>query len=133
MLLGSMYFEYGNQARSSVLTPSTFDAVVAGFRTSTTRFPAWPGYHEWSAVRMGARLRFFSGKNLSGSHVDCIAVADAAQINLATCSEEALEEWSRAEGWNPSFGRSLGLKYGVGVQIRYRLTDSSDLRLKRLV
>lgn len=127
-----MYFAYGDQARPGMLAPTTFDAIVAGFRTSTTRFPAWPGYPEWAAVKMGDRLRFFSDRNQSGSVVECIATVDAQKIDLATCSEQALEEWSRAEGWLPSFGRGLGRKYGVGVQVHYRLSDLDDLRLKKL-
>src|SRR3546814_16234203 len=47
----SMYFKYGRDRRAGVSSESTFDAIVAGERTSTTRFPAWGGYKRWEEMR----------------------------------------------------------------------------------
>jgi hypothetical protein len=44
MLRASMYFSYGRDARSDVCSKTTFNAVLAGERSLTTRFPVWPGY-----------------------------------------------------------------------------------------
>lgn len=37
----SQYFRYGNNAREGLQSKSTFDAMLAGERTATTRFPMW--------------------------------------------------------------------------------------------
>jgi hypothetical protein len=44
MLKATMYFSYGRDARSGLKSTTTFDAILAGERSSTTRFPSWPGY-----------------------------------------------------------------------------------------
>jgi len=39
MLKAAMYFSYGRGARSGLNSKTPFDTILAGERTSTTRFP----------------------------------------------------------------------------------------------
>lgn len=116
----SMYFSYGAKKRPEVVSATTFDAILAGERTSTTRFPAWPGFANWTKLRAGERVRFYADRDMRGRFVDVI-VDGVKVINLATCSADEIEEWSKAEGWTASEGRAYGRRYGAGVQIRYRV------------
>lgn len=118
----SMYFAYGRDAREGIRSRTTFDAILAGERTSTTRFPAWPGYQRWTQLKAGERVRFYADREMRGRYVD-VVVDSIEPINLATCSAERLEEWSKAEGWSPAHGRATGKRMGAGLQIRYRLAD----------
>src|SRR3546814_5690531 len=52
----SMYFSYGRDRREGVSSASTFDAILAGARTSTTRFPAWGGYSRREAMKPGEKV-----------------------------------------------------------------------------
>ena len=52
-----LWFRYGRQKRPGVTAASTFEAVLAGERSSTTRFLCWPGHAMWAAVRHGDLVR----------------------------------------------------------------------------
>lgn len=116
----SMYFAYGRDARPEIRSRTTFDAILAGERTSTTRFPAWPGYQRWTTLKAGERVRFYADREMRGRFVDVI-IDKVEPINLATCSDDRLEAWSKSEGWTPAHGRATGKRYGAGLQIHYRL------------
>lgn len=118
VILATMYFVYGSNARFGVRSKTTFDAVLAGERTSTTRFPHWPGYRRWEFLRKGQIVRFFDTKEMDKRCVD-VVVTHVAPINLRSCSDMGLEEWSKAEGWSPKFGRDLGIMHGPGTWIRF--------------
>lgn len=123
----TMYFAYGRDARAGIKSRTTFDAILAGERTSTTRFACWQGYQRWTKVKAGDRVRFFADRDMRGRFVDVI-VESVTPINLATCSDEQLEDWSKAEGWSPSYGRGSGERHGPGLQIRYRLAGTTGYR-----
>lgn len=122
----SMYFAYGNEKRPEVRSKTTFDAILAGERTSTTRFPQWPGYQRWIAIRTGDIVRFYADKQMLGRHVD-VEILAASFINLAECSAEDLEAWSLAEGWAPEYGRSIGHRHGLGLWINYRRLEQTSV------
>src|SRR3546814_17593324 len=65
-----MYFKYGRDRRAGVSSESTFDAIVAGERTSTTRFPAWGGYKRWEEMKPGENVRFYEDREMKGRFVD---------------------------------------------------------------
>jgi hypothetical protein len=66
MLKATMYFSYGRDARSGVNLKTTFDAILAGERSSKTRFPALPGYERWRELKVGDRVRFFADRDMKG-------------------------------------------------------------------
>jgi len=121
MIKASMYFAYGRDARPGLRSRSTFEAILAGERTSTTRFPAWPGYERWKGLKAGDSVRFFEDREMRGRFVDVVVTDTPKEIDLASCSQAAISGWSLAEGWSESAGRGYGRKYGPGLQIRYRV------------
>ncbi len=123
LIKASMYFAYGRDARPGLTSRTTFAAILAGERTSTTRFPSWPGHDRWKAVKPGDRVRFYEDRAMQGRFVDCIVTDAPTSIHLATCDEATLTAWSLAEGWSPEAGRGYGRRYGTGLQIRYRRAD----------
>jgi hypothetical protein len=120
MLKATMYFTYGRDIRSSLKSKTTFDAVLAGERSSTTRFPSWLGYERWKGLTVGDQVRFYADRDMKGHYVDVTVTEVPKVIDLATCSETELAAWSEAEGWSEAAGRRYGGQYGPGLQIRYR-------------
>lgn len=113
----TMYFHYGKDKRPDFRSTTTFDAIVAGERTSTTRFMTWQGYNRWASIKPGSIVRFWSEQNVGqGKSVDVVVKA-AIPVNLATMTNHELEAWSKREGWTPLAGRQYGQKYGPGIQI----------------
>jgi hypothetical protein len=123
MIKASMYFAFGRDACPGLRSRTTFEAILAGERTSTTRFPAWPGYERWKGLKAGDRVRFFEDREMRGRFVDVVVTETPKEIDLAGCSPAEIAEWSLAEGWSETAGRGYGRKYGPGLQLRYRATQ----------
>jgi hypothetical protein len=117
----SMYFSYGRKKRPEIRSRTTFEAICTGERTSTTRFRSWRGTEKWDRVAPGDLVEFFDDKLMHGNSV-IVRVTGVGEINLLTCSDETLEEWSKAEGWLPEEGRKIGVR-GPAVWIRYELAE----------
>lgn len=124
-LRASMYFAYQGQKRPEVGSDTTFDAIKAGERTSTTRFPEWPGYDRWKTLEPGSVVRFYADKEMRGEKVD-VVVLGVKEVDLARMSPAQMEGWSKAEGWSEAHGRDLGRRHGTGLQIRYDLPENVD-------
>lgn len=116
----TMYFSYGRDGRRGLRSTTTFDAILAGERTSTTRFPAWPAHSRYEALKVGDQIRFFADREMKGRYVDVVVTELPRPIDLARCSDAELDAWSAAEGWSAAAGRGYGRRYGLGLQIRYR-------------
>lgn len=116
----SMYFAFGRSARPNLQSKTTFDAILAGERTSTTRFPAWGGYARWKALNKGDIVRFYEDREMQGRYIDVVIDAVEA-IKLASCTDDQIEAWSEVEGWTAAAGRDFGQRYGAGLQIRYHI------------
>lgn len=121
----SMYFNFGKQAREGMTSPSTFEAIQNGERTSTTRFPAWGAMEKWEALEPGSVVRFYSDKEMRGESVD-VVITGTNRINLASAPKEDVAAWSQSEGWSEAAGRDFGKRYGEGVQIRYALPGTPE-------
>ena len=124
----TMYFKYGKDRRPGVTATSTFEAILRGERTSTTRFDVWPGSDRWGRLPSGSRVRFFENKDKSGRYLDVIVDA-VRRIDLGKVSDAELEDWSAAEGWSVEHGRAIGLQRGGGYQVRYHLAEGERERL----
>jgi hypothetical protein len=72
MLQASMYFAYAGKQRPGIRARTTFEAILLGERTGTTRFPCWPGHARWLAAEPGDRIRFFADRDMRGEHIDVI-------------------------------------------------------------
>lgn len=130
-----MYFSYGRDRRPGFQSESTFDAILAGERTSTTRF----GDHadRLKDTQPGDVVRFYENQDFwklkgdaKGPYVD-VVIRDKETIDLAKCSPERLEEWSAVEGWSTEYGRRSGGRNGPGVQLRYEVIPGQEIVAKR--
>lgn len=119
MIKATMYFAYGNDARPGLTAKTTFAATLSGERTSTTRFPRWPGHDRWLQAQPGDTIRFYEDRDMRGRYVD-VVITEKRFIDLARCGEDEIEQWSKAEGWSKAAGRGFGRQYGAGLQVRFR-------------
>lgn len=126
----SMYFSYGRSKRQGVEASTTFEAILSGERTSTTRFDNWQGSDRWGRLKPGAVVRMFEDREMKGRHVD-VRVTGVERIDLAKCSDERLEDWSKAEGWSPQAGRDYGAKNQPGWQVRYEPVPGQEILKER--
>lgn len=118
----TMYFRYGNRKRPDVTSDTTFDAILVSERTSTTRFAGWESFDRWKTVKVGDLIRFYEDKAMTGRSL-LVRIREISEIDLRSCDAAELEAWSRAEGWKPEEGRSLGMRNGIGLWIRFDLVD----------
>lgn len=114
----SMYFNYGWKGRSDVKSESTFEAILEGERTSTTRFDKWSSSKDWNNVKKGDFVRFFEDKEMKGRSV-VVKVESIERINMATFTEAQHEAWSKAEGWSVLHSKENAKEGASGLQIRY--------------
>lgn len=127
-LEATMYFRYGQERRPGVTADSTFEAILLGERTSTTRFDIWAGTERWGRLPAGSRVRFFEDKEKTGRHVDVI-VDSVKRIDLSSASSAELDDWSAAEGWSVEHARAISRGRGPGYQIRYHMAEGEYARL----
>ena len=123
----SMYFAFDGQKRPEVKSDTTFQAILAGERTSTTRFPEWGSLDRYEELKPGQVVRFYEDRAMRGAKVD-VVVTGVERVDLAKASPGRIAEWSKAEGWSEEAARGFGAKHREGVQIRYALPDSPDGR-----
>lgn len=116
----TMYFRYGQQKRPGVVADTTFDAILNGERTSTTRFDTWKGSEKWRAAVPGDTIKFYADADFSGRSV-IVTITKVIRINLSEFTEEQYDEWSRLEGWSVKHAKSL-MALGPATQIIYTMT-----------
>ena len=114
----TMYFKYGAHARPGIKSASTFDAILDGERTSTTRYDEWPQSARWGKLEKGDLVRFFEDKHMKGRSV-IVRVDSVERIDMRTMSEAQREEWSKAEGWSVEHCRDSARSHSGGYQVRY--------------
>jgi hypothetical protein len=57
-----MWFPYGDNKSSKVKSRTTFDAIINGERTSTTRYSSSKAYNFWTRMLPGTIVKFRSTK-----------------------------------------------------------------------
>jgi hypothetical protein len=137
----SMYFKYDGKARPEIKSASTFDAILAGERTGTTRFPDWYKYNpalyeQLKQIPPGTELKFFDTQRMSPESrvvtVRTVPTKRSQSLGLGGSAHELtyqdlvdnpqwLELWSKREGWSPTEGLNFFRKYGKGTQIPFEL------------
>ena len=123
----TMYFKYGADRRPGVAAASTFEAILRGERTSTTRFDVWAGSDRWGSLPPGSTVRFFEDKDKNGRWVD-VVVDSVQRVDLSRFTDAQMDEWSRVEGWSAQHGRAIGSR-GPGFQVRYHVGEGEHARL----
>lgn len=126
----SMYFSFGRARRPGVEAKTTFEAILSGERTSTTRFDNWRGSDRWGRLKEGAVVRFYEDKEMQGRFVD-VRVTGVERIDLKAASDARVEEWSKAEGWSTDAAREYGRKNDAGWQVRYEAIPGQEILKER--
>jgi hypothetical protein len=123
----TMSFKYRNQKRDDVTAESTFEAVLKGERTATTRYAGQYGYTSWVKTRPGDVVKFWSGENVGEGQAMLVKVTATRKIDFTEMSEAEMEEWSKREGWSLEYAKKhADFKTGNrGVQIEFELMDSA--------
>ena len=127
-----MYFSYGNSKRPEVTAATTFEAILRGERTSTTRYDKWRGSAAWGRVPEGTVVRFYEEKGKKGRHVD-VRIKSVERIDLRDAPQEKIEAWSKAEGWSEDYARKSARDNGPGFQIRYEPIPGQEILKERMV
>jgi ribA/ribD-fused uncharacterized protein len=126
----SMYFSFGRARRPGLESKTTFEAILSGERTSTTRFDNWRGSDRWGRLKEGAVVRFYEDKEMQGRFVD-VRVTGVERVDLKNASEQRIEDWSKSEGWSVEAGREYGRKNEAGWQVRYEPIPGQEILKER--
>lgn len=118
VLEAGMYFSFNGRQRPEVAAQTTFDAILSGDRTATTRFDTWPGTERWREVSPGDVIRFFSEKGNRGRSVD-VVITGRHDVDLGKMADHQLERWSQLEGWSPEAAKRDFASAGRGIQLTY--------------
>lgn len=145
----SMYFKYDGKARPEIKSASTFDAILAGERTGTTRFPDWykwnPAlYDQLKQIPPGTELKFFDTPKMTNDSrvvtVKTVPTKRSKSLGLGGSAHELsyqdlvdnpqwLELWSKREGWLPNEGLNFFRKYGKGTQIPFEVVGDNRIAM----
>lgn len=123
----TMSFLYRGSQRPDVTATSTFEAVVNGERTATTRYAGQPGYSSWVKSKPGDVIKFWSGDSVGQGESLVVKVTGKNTIDFTEMSDAQIEEWSKLEGWSFEYGKKhKDFKSGNrGVQIEFEVLDTA--------
>ena len=126
---GTMSFQYGDNKRDDVVSDNTFEAILQGERTATTRYYTNDAYAYWAKAKPGQIIKFWSGDKIGEGQMLLVKVTDKRLIDFSKMSDEEIEDWSKLEGWSFEYGakhRNPGFsESNKGIQILYELIDSA--------
>ena len=94
---GKMTFAYGNNKRSDVKADTTFDAILSGERTATTRYITSDAFGYWYNIKPGDIITWESA---DGRTVDVRATTRLYALNMSGMTPS---EWSKLEGWSVKY------------------------------
>ena len=121
-LKGQMTFDYNNNKRSDVKANTTFDAILNGERTATTRYEGQKGFDYWKQAEVGDIITWQSA---DGRTVD---VEVTKEFHPLVGSNKTAKQWSKLEGWSIDyFNNNVKNKLDKAWQIEYKLIDKNKL------
>ncbi len=119
-LKGKMSFEYGNNKRPDVKANTTFDAILNGERTATTRYASQGNLDYWKNAKVGDIITWESA---DGRTVDVEVTKALAPLKG---SGKTVEQWSKLEGWSTEyFNANVRPKIDEAWQLEYKLVEPS--------
>ena len=127
-LKGQMTFKYGNNKRSDVTSNTTFDAILNGERTASTRYENEGNINYWKGAKIGDIITW---KSEDGKTVD-VEVTKA--LHSLKGSGKNAEEWSKLEGWSVDyFNEKVRPKLDQAWQIEYKLITQPSTNIQENV
>ena len=137
---GTMKFSFQDRQgnwlqRDDVMSDNTFDAILEGARTATTRYIEDPSYDYWLSTKKGDVIRWWSGgKTGEGEFVDVEVTRDPQPIDWSQMDDQEIMEWSIKEGWD-GYKMEKMKKQGTtrlkGIQIEFSKLETAEERAKR--
>lgn len=116
---GQMTFSYRNDKREDVKASTTFDAILNGERTATTRYKSEGKLDYWKKAKVGDIITWESA---DGRTVDVVVTKAASPLKG---SGKTPEQWSKLEGWSVKyFQRKVLPKLDEAWQIEYKLVPA---------
>jgi hypothetical protein len=124
-LTGKMTRFYGKDKRSDVTANSTFDAILNGERTATTRYTDKGSIDYWKTAKVGDIITW---KSADGRTLDVEVTKELAPLKG---SGKTPEQWSKLEGWSiKHFNEEVKPNLDNAWQIEFKLIDSKDTTAK---
>ena len=131
-----MSFSYEGKKNADVKSDTTFDAILAGERTATTRFDYFKDWNRWydseterPRVKAGDTITFVNGKTGAQRASVTVKVTDVSMIPQG---KDRLAYdwggWSKREGWTVA----AGLKFAgtaKAVHIRFEVVQGSQTKV----
>jgi alkylated DNA repair dioxygenase AlkB len=113
---GQMTYAYGQNKRAGVIANTTFDAILTGERTATTRYETSDNIEYWKKAKVGDIITW---KSDDGRTVD---VEVTRPLHKLVGSGKTPTDWSQLEGWSISyFNEKVRPKLDKAWQIEFKL------------
>ena len=122
---GQMTFSYGKNKRENIQSSSTFEAIINGERTATTRYTTDGNIDYWKGLKVGDIVAFKSAGNKGVVYVRI--TKPFTKLNTSTNAEE----WSKKEGWSVDYYNDKvkpKVEAGQAYQIEYEFIDANGER-----
>jgi len=120
-LSGQMKMPYGKNKRSDVTSSTTFDAILKGERTATTRYSDHKAFDYWKSAKVGDIITWDSG---DGRTVDVVVTKT---LHPLKDSGKTAKEWSKLEGWSVDyFNNKVRLELDKAWQIEFKLATPTQ-------
>jgi hypothetical protein len=122
----SMYFAYGDNKVSDKFPDTTFEAILAGLRTSTLRKRSWYSDKDWEEIlnlKPGDIVTFWSDKNRQEKSVQVKITENNLIPAGSELTEEEISNLSNAEGWSIKWLEDNGFTKPSEdiINIRYKI------------
>ena len=118
---GQMTFAYGQNKRAGIIANTTFDAILNGERTASTRYEGEGNIEYWKKAKVGDIITWESA---DGRTVD---VEVTRPLHKLVGSGKTPIEWSELEGWSISyFNEKVKPKLDKAWEIEFKLIPSSS-------
>ena len=115
---GDMTYSYGNEKRPGVIADTTFDAILSGERTATTRFEKDGNLNYWKNAKIGDIITW---KAKDGRTVDVVVTK---ALHPLVGSGKTPEMWSKLEGWSIGrFNTKVKPLISQAYQIEFKLAQ----------
>lgn len=96
-----MGMSYEDKKRNDVKSKTTFNAIIRGERTATTRYKEnEASYNFWSNLKVGDIVRVYNGNKTRSLYIQ-VTKAPKDVTNIHT--DKQLESWSKKEGWSVDY------------------------------
>ena len=115
---GEMTYKYNDNGRPGLIADTTFDAILTGERTATTRYEKDGKLDYWKQVKVGDIITW---KAADGRKVDVVVTKALYKLKGSGMTPK---EWAELEGWSSMYFLDKVLpKIDGAYQLQYKLIN----------